>query len=485
MFTDSIRSEDGSGDRWLVDIAPMLNDSSIKQTLGDLDLDVPQTLTVPITVPESSALRPGQLRPLSTWGPWVSVGSTILAGVSALLMLAAARSRGKALAALGVSALLVGAAGWAGLEVARRYVDDALNQTTGDIRQIADVMVAHAEGSLPPLAEPHAGRRRCAGGVRGGRVDARRPAPAGIAVTRYVQPCHSSRTSRARSSPSRPGDAGHRCTSPNQHHRHASGADRRFRRRPAGARCGGAAQDGVDVLGEIRVRAHLSERVIDDIGSTPHDGAAGAAAGQSGRARVPLDGGQAASRRGAARQPAAPAARRLGRCGPGVGLLGAARGDHSGHRGEAACRHRRQDGGHLRGVRTRGLARRLRPAQRHHSLGARPGRAAADWTALHAGRTAARTWHAAVPAARPASRRRRIRRISMPTSATRTSTATASRRSCTSTPSRARWIPRREPSPSVTADVRVLPWQECPGAIGSATRVRGMTLSELREPHPW
>ncbi len=34
---------------------------------------------------------------------------------------------------------------------------------------------------------------------------------------------------------------------------------------------------------------------------------------------------------------------------------------------------------------------------------------------------------------------------------------------------------------SVTADVRVLPWQECPGAIGSATRVRGMTLSELRE----
>ncbi len=62
MFTDTIRSEGGSGDRWLVDIAPMLNDSSIKQTLGDLDLDVPQTLTVPITVPESSALRPGQLR---------------------------------------------------------------------------------------------------------------------------------------------------------------------------------------------------------------------------------------------------------------------------------------------------------------------------------------------------------------------------------------------------------------------------------------
>ena len=34
---------------------------------------------------------------------------------------------------------------------------------------------------------------------------------------------------------------------------------------------------------------------------------------------------------------------------------------------------------------------------------------------------------------------------------------------------------------SVTANVRVLPWQECPGAIGSAARIRGMTLSELRD----
>lgn len=34
---------------------------------------------------------------------------------------------------------------------------------------------------------------------------------------------------------------------------------------------------------------------------------------------------------------------------------------------------------------------------------------------------------------------------------------------------------------SVTATVRVLPWQECPGAIGSAARVRGLRLAELRE----
>ena len=34
---------------------------------------------------------------------------------------------------------------------------------------------------------------------------------------------------------------------------------------------------------------------------------------------------------------------------------------------------------------------------------------------------------------------------------------------------------------SVTATVQVLPWQECPGAIGSAARIRGMTLAELRD----
>ena len=145
MFTDSVQPDDG--DRWLVDIAPMLNDPSLRETLGNLSLDVPQTLTVPITVPESSGLRPGQLTQLSTWGPWVSIGACVLTVIFALLTLATARSRGKALAALGVSALIVGAAGWAGLEVGRRYIDDALNRTTGGIRQVADVMVNQAEVS--------------------------------------------------------------------------------------------------------------------------------------------------------------------------------------------------------------------------------------------------------------------------------------------------------------------------------------------------
>jgi hypothetical protein len=148
MFTDSVQQDQGSGDRWLVDIAPMLKDDSLRQTLGNLNLDVPESLTVPITVPDSSSLRPGQLKMLSTWGPWASIGACVLAGVFALLTLATARSRGKALAALGVSGLLVGAAGWAGLEVGRRDIDDALNRTTGDIRQVADVMVSTAEASL-------------------------------------------------------------------------------------------------------------------------------------------------------------------------------------------------------------------------------------------------------------------------------------------------------------------------------------------------
>jgi hypothetical protein len=147
MFTDEIRRQEGTDDRWLIDVAPMLSDPSLKATLGNLNLDVPPTLMVPITVPDTS-MQPGQLRQLSTFGPWVSIGAAVLTGVLTLLTLAASRSRGKGLAALGVSALLVGAAGWAGLEVARRFVNHALDRTSGDIRQIAEAMVNHAEDSM-------------------------------------------------------------------------------------------------------------------------------------------------------------------------------------------------------------------------------------------------------------------------------------------------------------------------------------------------
>lgn len=139
----------GSGDSWVVDLAPMLNDSSIREILGSHNVKVPATLTVPVTLSTPSvSLRQGQLSRLAVWGAWASIGAVALSGVCGLLTLAAARRRGKALTSLGVSALLVGAAGWAGIELGGRYINAALNGTTGDVRQIAEVMVGHAEVSL-------------------------------------------------------------------------------------------------------------------------------------------------------------------------------------------------------------------------------------------------------------------------------------------------------------------------------------------------
>jgi hypothetical protein len=143
LFTNSARQSAQGGE---VDLAPMLADATFAQTLNNFNIAVPTRVTVPVSV--SGGLRPGELRASATWGPWVSLGAAVLAGVAALMTLASARARGKALAALGVSALLVGAGGWAAVEIGRRYIDTALNHTTGDVRQIADVMVAHAENSL-------------------------------------------------------------------------------------------------------------------------------------------------------------------------------------------------------------------------------------------------------------------------------------------------------------------------------------------------
>jgi hypothetical protein len=147
MFTDAVQQSDESG-RWEIDLSPMLADSSFQNTLRDFGISPPSTLAVPLTENVSDSLRPGQLRQAARWGPWASVGAMALTGVLALLLLAAARSRGKALASLGVSALVVGGAGWAGIEVARRYLDEGLNQVSGDVRQLADAMVGHAIGSL-------------------------------------------------------------------------------------------------------------------------------------------------------------------------------------------------------------------------------------------------------------------------------------------------------------------------------------------------
>ncbi|WP_099023662.1 hypothetical protein [Mycolicibacterium palauense] len=148
LFTDSVTSSvDGQG-RWVIDLAPMLSNNSLGQTLDSYNIDVPTSFPVPLTEDLPDVLRPGGLQQWAAWGPWVSVGAAVLTGVLALLTLAAARSRGKTLAALGVSALLVGGAGWAGLEVGRRYVDNALNQTSGDIRTLADSVVTQAISSM-------------------------------------------------------------------------------------------------------------------------------------------------------------------------------------------------------------------------------------------------------------------------------------------------------------------------------------------------
>jgi len=146
LFTDPRSGQDPN--QWVVDVAPMLKDSSFEQVLSRHNVTVPANLTVPVTVSMPKSLHQGQLSRLATWGPRVSIGAAAAGGLFALLTLAAARRRGKALTGLGVSALLVGAAGWAGIEAGGRYVNDALNRTTGDIRRVAEVMVDRAEANL-------------------------------------------------------------------------------------------------------------------------------------------------------------------------------------------------------------------------------------------------------------------------------------------------------------------------------------------------
>lgn len=149
LFSDPLPNQDGN--QWTVDLAPMLNDPSIQQLLTSYHVQVPATLTVPLTVSVPSMSQPlhqGELSRLADWGSRASTAALAGCGLCALLTLLAARRRGKALTSLGVSALLVGAAGWVGVETGARYVNDALNTTTGNVRQVADVMVGHAEASL-------------------------------------------------------------------------------------------------------------------------------------------------------------------------------------------------------------------------------------------------------------------------------------------------------------------------------------------------
>ena len=148
LFTDSIRSSVDSQGRWVIDIAPMLSDTAFKETLSNYNISVPSSVPIPLTDNAPSVLRPGALRLATTYGPWVSVGLAVLTGLFALLTLFVARSRGKMLVGLGVSALLVGAAGWAAIEFGRRQLNTVLDNSSGDIRRIAEVLVGTAQNSM-------------------------------------------------------------------------------------------------------------------------------------------------------------------------------------------------------------------------------------------------------------------------------------------------------------------------------------------------
>ena len=162
---------------------------------------------------------------------------------------------------------------------------------------------------------------------------------------------------------------------------------------------------------------------------------------------------------------AAPAARRLGRRGAGLRLRGAARGDHAGHRGEDACGYRRPHGRHLRGLRRGRLAR---PVRQDATA---PSRRCTDRSRR---RWIADGMHGVEPL-RPhgmrrfrrldLSARRRLRRA-LPRLARR-----RRRRRDDRARVHRRGLGRRvdeDDHRRSTAEVRVLPWQECPGAIGSA-----------------
>lgn len=146
LFSDAnTRSED---DQLVVDLAGVIKDPAFQQLLAANDVQVPETVRAPVPVSMPKELRPGELRPLATWGVWASVGVVALTGFFALLTLVAVRSRGRGLAALGVAALVVGAAGWIAIELARYPLNDTLNNTTGGIHGITDVMVGQAKSSL-------------------------------------------------------------------------------------------------------------------------------------------------------------------------------------------------------------------------------------------------------------------------------------------------------------------------------------------------
>lgn len=149
LFTDSVQAGVDPQGRWVIDLAPMLSDTAFAQTLRDYDITLATSVPIALTDNAPAYLRPGSLREFAVWGPWVSWSLAALTAATALLLLYTTDRRGKVLAALGVSALVVGAAGWAAMEFGRRYLQTALDDgTSGTVRRVADVMVTTAQDSM-------------------------------------------------------------------------------------------------------------------------------------------------------------------------------------------------------------------------------------------------------------------------------------------------------------------------------------------------
>lgn len=148
LFTDTVDSDVDAQGRWVIDLAPMLSDTAFAQTLRDYNISVPSTVPIPLTNNAPAMLRPGALSIYGRWAPWASWALVVLAAGSALAMLLAARRRGRALAALGVSGLLVGASGWVAMEYGQRYLRQALDGTSGNVRAVANAMVVTAQAGM-------------------------------------------------------------------------------------------------------------------------------------------------------------------------------------------------------------------------------------------------------------------------------------------------------------------------------------------------
>jgi hypothetical protein len=143
LFTNSNSAQRDSQGSWQIDVAPMIK-SLVPQGLS---IKAPETLKVSVTDDNLAGLTPGRLVPVARFGQlavWISFGLTlVLAGLTQL----AVRSRAKGLVGLGISALLVGTAGWAGLEIGRRYLDRPLNRVNDNLRDVADSLVTQAIGN--------------------------------------------------------------------------------------------------------------------------------------------------------------------------------------------------------------------------------------------------------------------------------------------------------------------------------------------------